>query len=74
MNFFEMRRKQLKLSQRRLGIRLDMTDSAIGMWERGLSVPRLSMAGELASAYEAPREKIEAEIIRLSRKIAAKSA
>jgi len=68
-NFFLDRRSELGLSQRRIAIALDMTDSAVGSWERGDACPRLTLAPKLAKVYGVTTERIEQEIVKLSREL-----
>ena len=71
-NFFLAQREVLGLSQRRIAIALDMTDSAVGSWERGANVPRIALAPKLAAVYQVSQARIEKEIVKLAHEIAAK--
>jgi len=69
--FFKQRRDELELRQRDIARALDMTESAIGSWERGEAVPRLKLAPRLAVVYRVSAERIESEIVKQSRKLTA---
>lgn len=45
-------RKQKKLTQKELGEKLHITDKAISKWERGLSIPDITMINKLAEIFE----------------------
>lgn len=46
--FIAERRKQLNLTQKQLGEKLNVTDKAVSKWERGLGYPDVSILGELS--------------------------
>jgi transcriptional regulator with XRE-family HTH domain len=71
MTFFKQRREELKLRQRDIARALDMTESAVGSWERGEAVPRLKLAPRLAPLYKVSVERIEAEIVKQARALQA---
>ena len=50
--FIASRRKELGLTQQNLADKLFVTDKAISKWERGLSLPDVSLLGELAKILE----------------------
>lgn len=47
--FIAQKRKELNLTQKDLGDRLNITDKAVSKWERGVSCPELDLLGELAN-------------------------
>ncbi|HEY3967248.1 MAG TPA: helix-turn-helix transcriptional regulator [Planctomycetaceae bacterium] len=73
MNFFAKRRKELQkskgetISQFDLAVMIGVTPSAVGSWERGLVIPRLTLAPKLAEVYGVPVGVIEQEIVKLAR-------
>lgn len=50
--FLQTRRKELGLTQSRLGDALGVTDKAISRWERGVGFPDISLLEPLADALE----------------------
>jgi transcriptional regulator with XRE-family HTH domain len=80
MNFFLARRQELgkkagrKLSQYHFALKLQVTPSAVGSWERGEVAPSLQDAEKLAAAYEVTYERIERAIVELNREIATRRA
>lgn len=50
--FIQERRKQLNLTQKQLGEKINVTDKAVSKWERGLGCPDVSILGELSEVLE----------------------
>jgi len=50
--FIQERRKQLNLTQKQLGEKLNVTDKAVSKWERGLGCPDVSILGELSEILD----------------------
>lgn len=50
--FIQNRRKELKMTQKELALKLNVTDKAVSKWERGLGCPDVSLLGELSEALE----------------------
>lgn len=50
--FIAERRKQLNLTQKQLGEKLNVTDKAVSKWERGLGCPDVSILGELSEVLQ----------------------
>lgn len=50
--FIQNRRKELKMTQKELALKLNITDKAVSKWERGLGCPDVSLLGELSEALE----------------------
>jgi len=46
------RRKKLNLTQKELALKLNVTDKAISKWERGKSLPDISLLSKLAEVLE----------------------
>ena len=51
-NFISTLRKEKGLTQQELGNRLFVTDKAVSKWERGLSLPDITLLQELASILD----------------------
>jgi len=51
-NFIATLRKEKKLTQKELGDRLFVTDKAISKWERGLSLPDITLLSKLAKILD----------------------
>lgn len=71
-NWFKRRREELGLSQRRIAAQLDITDTTIGSWERGDTLPNLSMINKLAAVYKVSIARVAAEVATLAEPTAAK--
>ena len=50
--FIQERRKELNLTQKQLGEKLNVTDKAVSKWERGLGCPDVSILGELSEILD----------------------
>ena len=50
--FISRKRKQKGLTQQELGNKLFVSDKAVSKWERGLSLPDISIIGKLADELE----------------------
>ena len=50
--FIAERRKQLNLTQKQLGEKLNVTDKAVSKGERGLGCPDVSILGELSEVLQ----------------------
>ena len=51
-NFIQQRRKELGMTQKELGERLDVSDKAVSKWETGRSMPDSSVLLDLCSILE----------------------
>lgn len=69
--FFYQRRFELKLRQRGIARAMGVTEQTVGAWEKGSFRPRLTLAPKLAEVYGVPVERIEQEIVKLTRATAA---
>lgn len=50
--FIQQKRKEKNLTQQELGAKLFVTDKAVSKWERGLSLPDITLLGKLADILE----------------------
>jgi transcriptional regulator with XRE-family HTH domain len=77
-NFFKERRDFLTkregktISQNYIARRLDVTSNYVGQWEREVMAPNLRLATKLAEIYDVPIERMEQEIVLLTRKISSR--
>ena len=56
--YLEDLRKEKNLSQKALAKELNVTDSAISMWEKGKRTPSLKTACQIAQLFNLPVERI----------------
>jgi transcriptional regulator with XRE-family HTH domain len=73
-NFFKDRREELSLTQEGMAEILEMTQPAVSSWECFSAAPRLKSSEKLAKAYRVSRDRMEQEIIKLTRQIETKAA
>jgi DNA-binding transcriptional regulator YiaG len=57
-NFFEKRRRELNLSQRKMAMRLELSNDTVIKWETYRSIPSTPVA-RLAEKYEVTPQEIE---------------
>jgi transcriptional regulator with XRE-family HTH domain len=62
-NFFRRRRDELGLTQRDIAIRLNMTTTAVSLWESGDNIPRVTLFDRLAEVYQVSLEHLVGEIM-----------
>lgn len=57
-NFIAEMRKKKNLTQQQLGDKLYVTDKAVSKWERGKSLPDITLLSKLAEIFEVEVEDI----------------
>jgi transcriptional regulator with XRE-family HTH domain len=69
MNWFKKRRETLKITQRHIALRLNMTTSAVSAWENDEAAPRAMLSPKLASVYDVSEAEMDRQIAALAKRI-----
>lgn len=75
-NFLRTRRESLrdkdgaKVTQDKMAQRVGMSRGSVDAWERGVLIPPLKKARQIAEGYELPVTRIERLIVEMSRETA----
>ena len=72
-NFFEKRRNEMGLSQRKMATRLGVSNNAVAQWEMFRTTPTIPVA-KLAEAYDVTTQQIERALTIQRRVIEAREA
>jgi transcriptional regulator with XRE-family HTH domain len=65
-NFFRRRRDELKLTQKQIADKLNLTAAAVSAWETGAGVPRDEIRAAVAEVYQVSLTKLLKEIAEMS--------
>jgi transcriptional regulator with XRE-family HTH domain len=61
--FFRRRREELKLTQRDIALKLNITTGAVSSWDMGDAFPRPPLWDAVAEVLQVPVETLAAEIL-----------
>ncbi len=75
MNFWKQQREKLGVSQRKLAAMLGLSNNTVSLWESEdkdkKAIPELFRAAKLGEIFGCGRDRVEREIVKLHRLIAA---